>query len=200
MRVVVCTIVHHPADARIYHREIRALLDAGTRSRTSLRTVCSILSPNEPCSRSSPRPFRGPWARRRPGPIRAARAALAQQAAAADLLLVHDPELLLVLPPKHKRPPTVWDVHEDTVAALTTKAWLPARAAAVAAVAVPSAERLAERRLHLILAEHGYDTVRPPAPGRAQHHVRTGSGGTAVPARAASCTSAGSPRTAARRR
>jgi hypothetical protein len=29
MRVVVCTIVHHPADARIYHRQIRALLDAG---------------------------------------------------------------------------------------------------------------------------------------------------------------------------
>ena len=28
MRVVVCTIVHHPADARIYHRQIRALLDA----------------------------------------------------------------------------------------------------------------------------------------------------------------------------
>ncbi len=29
MRVVVCTIVHHPADARICHRQIRALLDAG---------------------------------------------------------------------------------------------------------------------------------------------------------------------------
>ena len=29
MRVVVCTIVHHPADARIYLRQIRALLDAG---------------------------------------------------------------------------------------------------------------------------------------------------------------------------
>ena len=29
MRVVVCTVVHHPADARIFYREIRALLDAG---------------------------------------------------------------------------------------------------------------------------------------------------------------------------
>ena len=29
MRVVVCTVVHHPADARIYYRQIRALLDAG---------------------------------------------------------------------------------------------------------------------------------------------------------------------------
>ena len=29
MHVVVCTVVHHPADARIYFRQIRALLDAG---------------------------------------------------------------------------------------------------------------------------------------------------------------------------
>src|ERR1035438_4123456 len=29
MRVVVCTVVHHPMDARILHRQIRALLDAG---------------------------------------------------------------------------------------------------------------------------------------------------------------------------
>jgi hypothetical protein len=29
MRVVVCTVVHHPADARIFYREIAALLDAG---------------------------------------------------------------------------------------------------------------------------------------------------------------------------
>ncbi|HEX4829649.1 MAG TPA: glycosyl transferase, partial [Trebonia sp.] len=29
MRVLVCTAVHHPADARIYFRQIRALLDAG---------------------------------------------------------------------------------------------------------------------------------------------------------------------------
>ena len=29
MRVLVCTIVHHPADARIFHRQIAALLAAG---------------------------------------------------------------------------------------------------------------------------------------------------------------------------
>ena len=29
MRVLVCTVVHHPADARIYHRQIAALLEAG---------------------------------------------------------------------------------------------------------------------------------------------------------------------------
>ena len=157
MRVVVCTVVHHPADARIYFRQIQALLDAGhqvtyiapfgelgdypERTRATLTTV------------TIPRAV----GRHRLGPLRAAKAAMAAQVPGADLLLVHDPELLLVLPPRRGRPPTVWDVHEDTVAALTTKAWLPSWLRPVAAGGVSSAERLAERRLHLILAEHGYN-------------------------------------------
>lgn len=82
---------------------------------------------------------------------------MAVQVAGADLLLVHDPELLIVLPPRGKRPPTVWDVHEDTAAALTTKAWLPEWLRPVAAGGVKRAEQLAERNLHLILAERGYN-------------------------------------------
>jgi glycosyltransferase involved in cell wall biosynthesis len=170
MRVIVCTVVHHPADARIFYRQIRALLDAGhdvtyiaphaearnaearnsddqnqdqgERSRGSLTTV------------TIPRAS----GRRRLGALRAAKAAMAAHTAGADLLLVHDPELLLVLPPKRSRPPTVWDVHEDTAAALTTKAWLPAFLRPVAAGGVSFAERAAERRLHLLLAETGYNT------------------------------------------
>jgi glycosyltransferase involved in cell wall biosynthesis len=186
MHVVVCTVVHHPADARIFYREIQALLDAGhdvtyiaphdeQPERAPAATAPAPVSsgpvadgPGAPGS-ATPRPggpARGtlravtiPRAvgRRRLGALRAARAAMTEQAAAADLLLVHDPELLLVLPPRRKRPPTVWDVHEDTVAALTTKAWLPAWLRPAAAGGVASAERLAERRLHLILAEHGYN-------------------------------------------
>ncbi|MFZ2048217.1 MAG: glycosyltransferase, partial [Trebonia sp.] len=121
MRVVVCTVVHHPADARIYYRQIQALLDAGhqvtyiapfgeledfpERTQPSLTTV------------TIPRAV----GRRRLGALRAAKAAMAAQMRGADLLLVHDPELLLALPPRRRRPPTVWDVHEDTAAALTTK-------------------------------------------------------------------------------
>lgn len=171
MHVVVCTVVHHPADARIFYREIQALLDAG-------HDVTYIAPHGEPAApvrmedqdrgqgqgnservRGTLRPVTIPRAsgRRRLGALRAARAAMASRAAGADLLLVHDPELLLVLPPKGKRPPAVWDVHEDTAAALTTKAWLPAWLRPVAAGGVASAERLAERRLHLILAEHGYN-------------------------------------------
>jgi glycosyltransferase involved in cell wall biosynthesis len=154
MHVVVCTVVHHPADARIYFRQIRALLDAGhtvtyiaPHENNSERAVASLTTVTIPRA----------VGRRRLGALRAARRALRAHAPGADLLLVHDPELLLVLPPRRTRPPTVWDVHEDTAAALTTKAWLPGFLRPVAAGGVSFAERLAERRLHLILAEHGYN-------------------------------------------
>ena len=158
MRVVVATVVHHPADARICFRQIRALLDAGHQ--------VTYIAPHDQDPNHHPErtgasvtPVTIPRAagRRRLAALRAAKAALAAHAPSADLLLVHDPELLLVLPPRRKRPPTVWDVHEDTAAALTTKAWLPAWLRPVAASGVLLAERLAERRLHLILAEHGYN-------------------------------------------
>ena len=169
MHVVVCTVVHHPADARIFYREIQALLDAG-HDVTYIAPFGELPASvriedqghdqgNSERGRGTLRPVTIPRAsgRRRVGAIRAARTAMAEQVADADLLLVHDPELLLVLPPKDKRPPTVWDVHEDTAAALTTKAWLPEWVRPVAAEGVARAEHLAERNLHLILAEHGYN-------------------------------------------
>jgi glycosyltransferase involved in cell wall biosynthesis len=160
MRVVVCTIVHHPADARIYHRQIRALLDAGhqvtyiapidTNNFNSYTERDGLSLHLMAVPRSS--------GRRRAGAILAARSALAGCAAGADLLLVHDPELLLALPPRHRRPPVIWDVHEDTAAALSTKPWLPRPLRPPAALAMHTAERMAERYVHLILAEHGYVT------------------------------------------
>jgi len=156
VRVVVCTIVHHPSDARIYHRQIRALLEAGHQ--------VTYIAPAEAEDFSAERT--GPQlqvvavpravGRNRLGALRAARRELARHLRGADLLLIHDPELLLALPPRRKRPATVWDVHEDTAAALSTKAWLPRPLRPATAAAVHAAERLAERRLHLILAELGY--------------------------------------------
>jgi glycosyltransferase involved in cell wall biosynthesis len=169
VHVVVCTVVHHPADARIFYREIQALLDAGhdvTYIAPHLESAAPVRDEDQGQGQADSERGRGtlrrvtiPRAsgRRRVGALRAAKAAMAEQAAGADLLLVHDPELLLVLPPKDKRPPTVWDVHEDTAAALTTKAWLPEWLRPVAAGGVKKAEQLAERNLHLILAEHGYN-------------------------------------------
>jgi glycosyltransferase involved in cell wall biosynthesis len=93
--------------------------------------------------------------RRRLGALLAARRQLTRYAATADVVLLHDPELLLALP-RVKRGATVWDVHEDTAAALSTKPWLPKALRPPTAMAVHAAERIAERRMHLILAERGY--------------------------------------------
>ncbi len=154
MRVVVCTVVHHPADARILHRQIRALLDAGHQV-TYIAPVraCGIARWPELTTADVPRAVGRRWL----GALRAARRQLARYAPGADLLLIHDPELLLVLPLVRRRPPAIWDVHEDTAAALGTKAWLPTWLRRFAAGAVLLAERAAERRLHLMLAETGYN-------------------------------------------
>ncbi|MGP4091980.1 glycosyltransferase, partial [Streptomyces sp. KR55] len=77
--------------------------------------------------------------------------------------LLHDPELLLALPGTLRRwrrrgraPVTVWDVHEDTAAALAMKRWVPAALRPPLKVAVRAAERLAERHVRLLLAEDAY--------------------------------------------
>jgi len=54
------------------------------------------------------------------------------------------------------RPVLVWDVHEDTAAALSLKSWLPAALRPVVSGAVRVAERWAERHLRLLLAESSY--------------------------------------------
>ena len=154
MRVVVCTVVHHPADARILHREIRALLDAGHDvTYIAPFTACDVTPWPQLTGVDVPRAV----GRRRLGALRAARRQLARYAPGADLVLVHDPELLLVLPLIRNRPPAVWDVHEDTAASLATKAWLPPALRRFAAAGVLRAEGIAERHLHLLLAETGYN-------------------------------------------
>ena len=115
MRVCVGTIVHHPADARIMHRQIRALLEAGHE--------VTYIAPFTDCNMAPPQRIRAidvPRATGRRGvrALRAARSALRRGARDADLLLVHDLSLLSVLPPGRSRPPVVWDVHDDPVAAL----------------------------------------------------------------------------------
>ncbi|MBB6170088.1 glycosyltransferase involved in cell wall biosynthesis [Nocardiopsis mwathae] len=147
----MATVVHHPEDARILHRQIRALLDAGhsvtyiapfrDRGVTPWRELTAIDVPRA-------------TGRRRARSLRAARRLLAEHAPRADLLLFHDPELLLALPTD--RPVTVWDVHEDTAASVLTKPWLPAPLRRPLGPVLRHIERRAERRMHLILAEEGY--------------------------------------------
>lgn len=151
MHALVATVVHHPEDARILHRQIRALLDAG-------HTVTYAAPFREygvtPWEGLYPVDVPRAFGRDRLTSLRAARAVLAEHAPRADLLLFHDPELLLVLP--QNCPVTVWDVHEDTAAALATKQWVPRPLRRPLGTVVRSFERRAERRMRLLLAEEGY--------------------------------------------
>ncbi|MGI5486070.1 glycosyltransferase family 4 protein [Microtetraspora malaysiensis] len=157
MRVCVGTIVHHPEAARIAHRQIRALLDAGHEvTYVAPFTHCNVTPPPEIRAVDVPRAV-GP---RRLKALRAARSALAKGCRDADLLLVHDVDLLLALP--RRRPVTVWDVHEDTRGVLEGEAYLPGPMRPVLPRLIGALERRAERRLHLILAD---ESLRARFPG-----------------------------------
>ncbi|MFE5811851.1 glycosyltransferase [Streptomyces sp. NPDC056479] len=160
MRILVVTIVHHPEDARILHREIAALREHGHRI---------VYAAPFAARETSPRPYvEGvdlPRAagRDRRAALRAARTLLAERGPQADVVLLHDPELLLALPGTLRRwrraghvPVTVWDVHEDTAAALVMKRWLPRPLRPPLRMVVRAAERVAERHLRLLLAEDAY--------------------------------------------
>lgn len=85
----------------------------------------------------------------------AARRLIRREAQFYDVVLIHDPELLLAAAGLGVSN-LIWDVHEDTVAALRNKEWLPAPLRPVTGQIVRAAERWAERRFTLILAEGSY--------------------------------------------
>lgn len=152
MRVLVVTVVHHPLDARIQHRQIRALLDAG--HRVTYVAPWRVTGADVPTGVEAVDVPRA-QGRARLGAVLAARRRIRDLSLAADIVLVHDPELLLAVAGAACAP-VVWDVHEDTAAALGDKAWLPAVLAAPVRWAVRVLERVAERRVHLLLAEERY--------------------------------------------
>ncbi|MFI7643006.1 glycosyltransferase [Nonomuraea sp. NPDC049400] len=102
MRACVATTVHHPEDARIMHRQIRALLDAG-------HEVTYVA----PFTYFNVTPAMGLTAIdvARHASYGRARAALRRGVKDADLLIVHEQRLLHALP--YRRPPVVWDVREQ---------------------------------------------------------------------------------------
>lgn len=148
------TVVHDPQDARIRHRQMRSLLEAGHH--------VTYAAPFSAYGRTPPDGVRAidlPRAagRRRIAADVAARRVVAHEAPWHDLVLLHDPELLLTLPGQGALPPVVWDVHEDTAAAVSMKAYVPGPLRRLASWAVLRAEAVAETRVHLTLAEYGYD-------------------------------------------
>lgn len=155
LRALVVTVVHHPQDSRIRHREIPALLDAGWHVTYLAPFAGHELPVPEPTGALVCRDLPRAVGRARLGAARAARAAVRELAPEHDIVLVHDPELLLAtagLPLDH----LVWDVHEDPAGALAVKDWLPPPLRRPVAAAWRRAERFVERRHDLLLAEHAY--------------------------------------------
>ena len=165
LRVLVVTTVHTPLDARIHHRQIRALLAAGAEVAyaapwTATRTPRTAAAPGVRCI-DLPRAV----GRRRLDALLAARRLVRRAGDRADLVLLHDPELLLaVLGRLPRLPPVVLDVHEDLPASLTDRRWLPARLRPLAVRTARWLEATAAHRLAgLLLAEDSY-RARLPGP------------------------------------
>ena len=154
MRVLVVTIVHNPQDARILHREIAAIRAAGHQvTYAAPFTAYGVERPTGLRTLDLPRAA----GRHRVAAVRAARALIRREGPQHDLTLLHDPELLAAsaaLP--DGAGPLVWDVHEDTAAAVTLKGWLPGPLRRPTAAVFRGVERVVERRRHLLLAEDGY--------------------------------------------
>lgn len=157
MRVLVVTVVHTPLDARIHRRQIAAL--AAQDVEVTYAAPWSATGTERPLATRWLVPLDLPRAvgRRRGRPLRAARRLIRRLGPEHDLILLHDPELLLaVLGRINALPPVVLDVHEDTAASLLDRAWVPPVLRRPAGAVIRLSERWAERKLHLILAEHSY--------------------------------------------
>lgn len=178
LRVLVVTTVHTPLDARIHHRQIRALRSRG--AEVTYAAPWSAAGIPRTAVADGVRTIDLPRSvgRRRLRSLRAAWSVLVAEGHRHDLVLLHDPELLAVVAGLvHRLPPVVFDVHEDTATSLIDRPWVPGPLRPVAAAAATRAERWSEERLHLLLAERSYQerfarphpfvpNVPPPAPAR----------------------------------
>ncbi|MBB5788440.1 glycosyltransferase [Jiangella mangrovi] len=152
MRVLVLTVVHDPEDARIRHRQIVALRDAGHE--------VTLAAPFTDYGRAIPPDLAVVDIPRSQGrhrflAVRTARRLLKRHGRDYDIVLMHDPELVLATVGLDV-PGLVWDVHEDTAAALRMKPWLPRFTRPAGAALIRAIERSAERRMPLLLAEESY--------------------------------------------
>jgi glycosyltransferase involved in cell wall biosynthesis len=152
MRVLVMTVVHHPQDARIYFREISALLSHG--HQVSYAAAFDSFPISQLDSRIETITIPRASGKNRIRALLAVRKLLRTRSIDFDLVLIHDPELLLVA--SSSKTPVVWDVHEDTAAAISAKAWLPALFKRPAARFIKKLELRAEQQHHLLLAEAEY--------------------------------------------
>lgn len=163
---LIVSVVHNPLDARIHFRQIAALVQAGWQVTQVAPWRDFDLDPAAAAriADATPGVYETVDVARASGRDRRraradARRVLARIGPAADVVVLHDPELLTALPAGCRgpdAPPVVWDVHEDTAGALADKGWVPRWLRLLVAPTVRLAERAAERRVHLLLAEEDY--------------------------------------------
>lgn len=156
MHVLVVTVVHHPEDARIRYRQMRSLLEAG--HEVTYIAPFGHFGVPVPDGSENLTGISVPRAdgRDRIPALKAVRRAVKLHAPAADVVLMHDPELVLAVAGLRRMPPTVWDVHENTAATMTLKPWLPPRMRPLGVQMAKFIERYAERHYDVILADAGY--------------------------------------------
>ncbi|MFO7959616.1 MAG: methylmalonyl-CoA mutase family protein [Nitriliruptoraceae bacterium] len=116
--MLVVTVVHTPLDARIHHRQIRAMRLAGWSVTFAAPFTATGTDPAAVVPGTVTRDLPRASGRRRVAGLRAARRLLAEEAADHDLVLLHDPELLLAVRGLADRHPVVLDVHEDLAATM----------------------------------------------------------------------------------
>ncbi len=155
LRVLVLTVVHRPDDARILHRQITFLQDQGFAvTYAAPWTATGVTPPQGLATHDLPRST----GRDRLAAVFAARELLRREGKNFDIVVLHDPELLLAVrfAGSVTLPAVVWDVHEDTAVALGDRDWVPRFLRGLLAGFVRRLERWAERHVHLVLAEEGY--------------------------------------------
>jgi glycosyltransferase involved in cell wall biosynthesis len=159
--ILVMTVVHNPEDSRIRQRQIEALAAAGWHVTyvAPFRAFDLDVPPARPIG-PDPGTLRcidlpRSTGRRRIRAWKAARTLMRSLAQDHDVVLVHDPELLLAAAGLRMKN-LVWDVHEDPAAALKVKSWMPKVLRGPVAAAWRGAELVAEQQHHLLLAEHAY--------------------------------------------
>lgn len=156
MKVVVVTVAHSGDDARIVHRQIRALAEAG-------HSVTLIAPDPGEESRRLDVPglerviIERATGRRRMRSWWQARRVLSRFARVADVIQIHDPELIFVVGlGRWRRAVLVWDVHEDFVASVGDRHWVPRPVRPIVRLILRGAQSFAERRFCIMLAEHSY--------------------------------------------
>ena len=158
-KIWVVTCAHRGDDARILHRQIRSLLAA--------HCEVTLVAPPPPAASLAADPkglirVAVPRARGRRrlrshlAVIRALRKGVRDRA--VDLVVVHDPELVMwtIAITLRSKLPIVWDVHEDFVASVADRTYLPGWLRPIITRVLRTVERIAIRRCHLILAEDSY--------------------------------------------